>query len=132
MVHHLQERLSRAKVPPAVNQIELHPWCQQREVVAFCQTHGIAVIAYSPLTKGMKLGDPHLATVAREAHRTTAQVLLRWSLQKNFVSIPRSAKRERIIENAAIFDFALDAGQMAKLDSFNEEHHVTWDPRDEP
>jgi methylglyoxal/glyoxal reductase len=59
-------------------------------------------------------------------------VLLRWSLQKGFVTIPKSAKRRRIIENAAVFDFSLGAEQMAMLDSFNEEHHVTWAPRTEP
>jgi methylglyoxal/glyoxal reductase len=132
MVHHLEEILSRAKVLPAVNQIELHPWCQQREVVAFCNAHGIAVVAYSPLTKGMKLDDPGLTAMAREVQRTPAQVLLRWSLQRGFVTIPKSAKKERIIENAAIFDFSLGAEQMARLDSFNQEHHVTWDPRSEP
>jgi methylglyoxal/glyoxal reductase len=132
MVPHLEELLSAAKIPPAVNQIELHPWCQQRDVVALCQKHGIAVVAYSPLTKGMKLRDRHLATVAREAQRTPAQILLRWSLQKHFVTIPKSAKRERIVENASIFDFELSAEKMATLDHLDEERHVTWDPRGEP
>jgi len=131
MVHHLEELLRRAKIAPAVNQIELHPWCQQRDVVAFCQAHDIAVVAYSPLTKGAKLGDPRLATLARAARRTPAQVLLRWSLQKGFVTIPKSAKRERIVENATIFDFSLSPEQMTTLDGFNEERHVTWDPRRE-
>jgi diketogulonate reductase-like aldo/keto reductase len=132
MVHHLEEILNHAPVPPAVNQIELHPWCQQRDVVAFCGTHNIAVVAYSPLTKGVKLGDSGLTGLAREVRRTPAQVLLRWSLQAGFVTIPKSAKKERIIENAAIFDFALSVDQMMRLDSFNTEHHVTWDPRAEP
>jgi diketogulonate reductase-like aldo/keto reductase len=132
MVDHLEELLSHAKVPPAVNQIELHPWCQQRDVVAFCNAHDIAVVAYSPLTKGMKLGDAGLATIARELRRSPAQILLRWSLQKGFATIPKSAKQERIIENAGIFDFSLDAEQMARLDHLNQERHVTWDPRSEP
>jgi len=131
MVHHLEELLRHAKIPPAVNQIELHPWCQQRDVVTFCEAHGIAVVAYGPLTKGRKLRDAGLAAVAREVQRTPAQVLLRWSLQKRFITIPKSAKRERIIENAAIFDFALTKDQMAKLDRLNAEQHVIWDPRDE-
>jgi methylglyoxal/glyoxal reductase len=131
-VHHLEELLSRAKTPPAVNQIEVHPWCQQRDVVAFCEAHGIAVVAYSPLTKGMKLGDRRLSIVASEVRRTPAQVLLRWSLQRRFVAIPKSVKRERIIENAAIFEFSLSTEHMATLDRLNEEHHVTWDPRTEP
>jgi diketogulonate reductase-like aldo/keto reductase len=131
MVPHLEELLSHAKIPPTVNQIELHPWCQQRDVVAFCKARRIAIVAYSPLTKGRKLRDPHLAAIARTVQRTPAQVLLRWSLQKGFITIPKSAKRERIIENAAIFDFALSADHMAALDRLNEEQHVTWDPRDE-
>ena len=80
----------------------------------------------------MKLNDRRLATVARETRRTLAQVLLRWSLQKGFVAVPKSAKRRRIIENAAVFDFSLGPEQMVMLDSFNGEHHVTWDPRTEP
>jgi diketogulonate reductase-like aldo/keto reductase len=131
MVPHLEELLGAAAIPPAVNQIELHPWCQQRDVVAWCRAHEVAVVAYSPLTKGTRLKDPRLAAVAREAGRTPAQILLRWSLQCDFVTIPKSAKRERIRENAALFDFALDAAQMATLDGLNEERHVTWDPRGE-
>jgi diketogulonate reductase-like aldo/keto reductase len=131
MVRHLEELLAKCNSPPAVNQVELHPWCQQRDVVAFCEARDIAVVAYSPLTKGLRLRDPRLAAVAREVGRTPAQVLLRWSLQKGFVTIPKSARRERILENAAIFDFALGAEPMAALDGLNEERHVTWDPRDE-
>jgi diketogulonate reductase-like aldo/keto reductase len=131
MVGHLEELLRHAKVAPTVNQIELHPWCQQRDVVAFCKAHDIAIVAYSPLTKGMKLGDGGLAALARELGRSPAQVLLRWSLQRGFVTIPKSAKRERIVENAALFDFALDAKQMAALDDADAENHITWDPRGE-
>ena len=70
--------------------------------------------------------------MADEVRRSPAQVLLRWSLQKGFVTIPKSARKERIIENAAIFDFSLSAELMARLDSFDRDHHVTWDPRSEP
>jgi methylglyoxal/glyoxal reductase len=132
MVRHLEELLGDASIPPAVNQIELHPWCQQREVDAWCKAHGIAVVAYSPLTKGLLLKDKRLAAVAKSVGRTPAQVLLRWSLQKDFVTIPKSTKRERIVENAAIFDFTLGADAMKTLDDLDAERHVTWDPRDEP
>src|SRR5260221_2248510 len=81
MVHHLEELLGHAKVAPAANQIELHPWCQQRDVVAVCQAHDIAVVAYSPLTKGAKLGDPRLVALARALKRSAAHVLIRLSLQ---------------------------------------------------
>ncbi len=132
MVRHLEELLGHASVPPAVNQIELHPWCQQREVDAWCKARGIAVVAYSPLTKGLMLTDKRLAAVARSVGRTPAQVLLRWSLQKDFVTIPKSTRRERIVENAAIFEFTLGPEAMKSLDDLDEERHVTWDPRDEP
>ncbi|HLJ65259.1 MAG TPA: aldo/keto reductase [Stellaceae bacterium] len=130
-VSHLEALLADAKIPPAVNQIELHPWCQQRETVAFCQKHKIAITAYSPLTKGMRLDDRQLLACAREVGRTPAQILLRWSLQKGFITIPKSARRARIIENGAIFDFSLTPELMAMLDRLNEERHVTWDPRAE-
>ncbi|HUN46237.1 MAG TPA: aldo/keto reductase [Stellaceae bacterium] len=131
MVAHLEELLGDATIPPAVNQVELHPWCQQRDVVAFCAAQNIAVVAYSPLTKGMRLADASLAAIARDLGRSPAQILLRWSLQKGFVTIPKSAKKERIVENAAIFDFVLTDRQMAALDGLNEEDHITWDPRQE-
>jgi diketogulonate reductase-like aldo/keto reductase len=79
----------------------------------------------------MKLADKKLAAIAREAELSPAQVLVRWSLQKGFVSLPKSAKRERIVENAAVVDAALSTAHMAALDGFNAEDHITWDPRGE-
>jgi diketogulonate reductase-like aldo/keto reductase len=129
---HLEELLGEAKVAPAVNQIELHPFGQQRDTVAYCRTHGIAVTAYSPLTKGHKLDDPKLLAVAKAVGRSPAQVLIRWSLQRDFVVIPKSADRARIQENAQVFDFALTAAQMATLDALDRDEHITWDPTDAP
>ena len=129
---HLEEVLGHAKVAPAVNQIELHPFGQQRDTVACCREHGIAVTAYSPLTKGSRIDDPKLGAIAKAAGRTPAQVLIRWSLQRDFVVIPKSADRERIRQNAQVFDFALTKEQMAALDRLDTDWHCTWDPSDAP
>ena len=132
MVHHLEELLARATVVPAVNQIEVSPFLQQREVRDWCRAHGVVVEAYSPLTKGRRLDHPAVSEVARRAGRSSAQVLLRWCLQHDLVVLPKSTRPERIRENAALFDFALDAEAMARLDALEEGLVTGWDPRNEP
>jgi diketogulonate reductase-like aldo/keto reductase len=128
MVHHLNELASSAKVLPAVNQIELTPFLQRADTVAKCRDLGIVLEAYSPLTHGQRLGDPVLVDVARELHRTPAQVLLRWGLQRNFVILPKSVKPERIAENAAVFDFVLSGEQLQRMDALEEGLVTGWDP----
>jgi methylglyoxal/glyoxal reductase len=130
LVRHLDELLSLASVPPAVNQIELSPFLYRtrEETLRRCEEAGIAVEAYSPLTKGYRLNDPTLRAVAAEVRRTPAQVLIRWSLQKGFIVIPRSSSPARIAENAAVFDFALDDRQVAALDALDEGLTTGWDP----
>ena len=132
LVPHLREVLGHAKVAPHVNQIELSPFLQRRDTVALCREHGIVVEAYSPLTRGEKLGDPTVTSIARAAGRTPAQVLLRWSIQKGNVVLPKSIHRERIAENAALFDFALDDAAMARLDGLEEGLATGWDPDGAP
>ena len=131
LVPHLEELLGVAKVVPAVNQIELHPFLQHRDTRAFCKKHGIVVEAYSPLTHGMRLDHPVVVDVAKRVGRSPAQVLLRWGLQHGLVVLPKSTKEERIRENGALFDFALDEGNMAALDALEEGLATGWDPRKE-
>ncbi|MGE0790659.1 MAG: aldo/keto reductase [Sandaracinaceae bacterium] len=132
MVRHLDELEANAKVLPAVNQIELHPFCQQRDTVAWCRARDILVEAYSPLTKGKKLDDPTLAAIGRARGRTPAQILLRWSIQKGYVPLPKSADPSRIDENASVFDFALNEAEMSKLEALEQDLHTAWNPNDEP
>lgn len=132
MVHHLNELLRDAKVVPAVDQVEMNPFLPQRELQAFCASHGIRLEAYSPLTKGRRLGDPRLAAVARKHGKTPAQTLLRWCLQVGAVAIPKSVRPERLRENSEIFDFSLDAGDLRALDALDESLHTSWDPTREP
>ena len=132
MVPHLRELLGEAKVIPHVNQIELSPFLQRRDTCALCREHGIVVEAYCPLTQGQRLADPRLAAVARRVGRTPAQVLLRWSIEHGNVVLSRSVQRAHIAENAAVFDFALDALAMAELDALEEGLATAWDPAGAP
>jgi diketogulonate reductase-like aldo/keto reductase len=131
-VAHLTELIEKTGVVPAVNQVELHPYLYQKDLLAFCQAKKIQVEAYSPLTHGKKLGDPKLALVAERYERTPAQVLIRWGLQHDLVVIPKSSRPERIEENADVFDFELSVSDMRVLDSLNENLRTCWDPTDEP
>jgi diketogulonate reductase-like aldo/keto reductase len=129
LVPHLEELLVEAKVVPAVNQIEVHPFLQVRDTRAWCEAKGIVVEAYSPLTHGERLKDPVVTDVARRLGRTNAQVLLRWGVQHGMVVLPKSVREERIAENAKIFDFSLDADAMGRLDGLEAGHATGWDPR---
>jgi diketogulonate reductase-like aldo/keto reductase len=132
LVPHLRELLGEAKVVPHVNQIELTPFLQRRETRALCAEHGIVVEAYSPLTRGQRLDDPTVTAIARTVGRSPAQILLRWGIQHGHVILPKSIHRERIAENAAVFDFTLDARAMAQLDGLEEGLAIGWDPDGAP
>ena len=132
MVHHLEELLAVAEVFPTVNQIEVSPFLQQREVRSFCRDHGITIEAYSPLTKARRLDDPAVVAAAHRVGRSPAQVLLRWCVQHDMVVLPKSVRPERVVENAALFDFELPAEEMARLDGLEEGLVTGWDPRSQP
>ncbi|KAK7422381.1 hypothetical protein QQX98_001660 [Neonectria punicea] len=120
-VRHLEEMREYATAwPPSVNQLELHPWCQQRDLVSYCESHGIVIQAYSPLATGARLDDATLGAVANKHGKTPAQVLLRYALQKNWVPLPKSAQADRIRENADVFGFVLDEEDMTRLDALDE------------
>ena len=124
-IRHLTELLANSETIPAVNQVELHPYLYQRELLDFCQKKNIVIEAYSPLTHGERLNDAKLVAIARKyangsigkssqsaGSKSPAQILIRWALQHGVVVIPKSAKRERIIEDADVFDFAISAEDM--------------------
>ncbi|KAH7267412.1 NADP-dependent oxidoreductase domain-containing protein [Fusarium redolens] len=120
-VRHLEELKDYAtEWPPSANQIELHPWCQQRDVVTYCQDNGIVIEAYSPLATGTRLNDPEVQRVASKHNKTPAKILIRYSLQKGWIPLPKSSKPDRIQENIMVFDFALDQDDMKALDGLDE------------
>lgn len=132
MIHHLKELLAKCKIPPAVNQVEMHPWLYQKELAEFCHKQKILLQAYSPLAHAQKWDDQRLLEVAQNLGKTPAQVLIRWSLQKGFIPLPKSGKKERIIENFAVWDFEIPENFVQILDSLNENFHTCWDPTHEP
>jgi len=132
LVPHLEELLAHAKVVPHVDQIELTPFLQRRDTRALCAKHGIVVEAYSPLTRGARLSDPVVVDVARALGKTPAQILLRWGIQHGHVVLPKSIRRERIAENAALFDFELAPAAMARLDGLEAGLATGWDPATQP
>ena len=127
-VHHLEELLENCKIPPVVNQIELHPFFFRKGIVDFCSANGIVVQAYSPLAKGERVNDKTIKKISNEIGKTPAQVLLRWALTKVPVILPKSSKESRQAENAALeFDFT--AEQLKVLDSLSAaDGSCTWDP----
>jgi diketogulonate reductase-like aldo/keto reductase len=131
-IRHLEELLAGARVPPSVNQVELHPFLLQRELLAFCSAHRIQVEAYAPLVKARRMSHPVLKRVAEKHRKTPAQVLVRWSLEHGLVVIPKSVQPERIRENADVFGFALDAEDLAALDGLDAGFRTSWDPTDVP
>jgi len=129
---HLAGLAHESATIPSVNQIELSPFLQQKDAVAYCRRKGIQVEAYSPLTRGRRLKDPAIATIAADLGRTPAQVLIRWSLQNGFVTIPKSVTPGRIKSNADVFDWELSPGNLKVLNGLNEDMHFDWDPTDVP
>lgn len=102
------------------NEFQLHPWCQQREVVDYCKKNGIAVEAYCPLVRNQKAEDPTLKGIADKHSKSTAQILLRYSLQKGWVPLPKSDNPGRIASNADLYDFELGDDDMKALDGLDQ------------
>lgn len=129
-VHHLEELLKDCEIKPMVNQVEYHPHLTQKELLAFCQKEGIQLEAWSPLKQGQILTEPVIADIAAKYGKSPAQIVLRWDLQSKVVTIPKSIKEQRIIENANIFDFELTAEDMKNIDGLNKDERVGPDPDD--
>jgi diketogulonate reductase-like aldo/keto reductase len=129
-VTHLEALKHSGRPLPQVNQIELHPWCQQRDILDWCHKNGVVIVGYSPLAKAQKLADPLVVELSKKYNKTPAQILIRWSLQKEAVTIPKSNKPQRIDENANVFDFELSAEDMQRLDDAgkNVKEVTGWDP----
>ncbi len=132
---HLQELLDNCTVPPAVNQIELHPYCfgdERQKTVELCQEKEIIVQCYSPLVRARKFDHPELMALAKKYEKTGAQILVRWALQMGFSVIPKSVKQHRIQENGDVFDFEISGLDMEQLNGFNVDELVCWDPSKTP
>ena len=127
-VHHLENLMKEADIKPMINQVEFHPRLTQKEIQTFCREQGIQMEAWSPLMQGQLLDQPVIKEIANKYNKSTAQVILRWDLQNGVVTIPKSTKEHRIIENADIFDFELTKAEMEQIDVLNQNHRVGPDP----
>ncbi|MCL6615739.1 MAG: aldo/keto reductase [Anoxybacillus ayderensis] len=128
-IHHLEHILADCEIKPMVNQVEFHPRLTQKELLAFCKQHQIQLEAWSPLMRGGELlNEPTLVDIAQKYEKTPAQVILRWDLQHEVVTIPKSVTPQRIAQNANIFDFTLTKEEMDAIDALNENRRIGPDP----
>lgn len=128
LIHHLEDILSAGTIIPAVNQVEFHPQLQSPELHAFCKNHAIQLEAWAPLMQGQGLNHPVILELAAKHNKMPAQILIRWDLQKEVVSIPKSTTKEHIHANFDVFDFQLDDADMAQIAAMDQNRRIGADP----
>lgn len=126
--HHLEDLLSEAQIVPMVNQMEFHPYLVQQELLDFCKKHKIQYEAWSPMMQGKIFEMDEFKQLAQKYNKTIAQIVLRWDIQKGVVTIPKSSKKERIIANSQIFDFAISKEDMLIIDRLHKGQRFGPDP----
>ncbi|XP_064862005.1 uncharacterized oxidoreductase ZK1290.5 isoform X1 [Oncorhynchus nerka] len=129
LVSHLKELKEDCSVVPHVNQVEYHPFQQPEELVEYCRQEGIVFEGYCPLAKGQALSHPTILQLAHKYARTPSQICIRWSVQNGVVTIPKSTKNERILENCQVFGFSLsveDVDRVRRLHSDMKLIHLSW------
>lgn len=132
--HHLNNLLESARIMPMVNQLEIHPYYQQQSTVKFCQDKGIIVESWGPLMRGKAFKDPKLIELAQRNNISVAQLCIRYCLDRNIVTLQKSSKFERMIDNARVFGYHLDEytmNEIAKLDTdwcytFHPDRNEEW------
>lgn len=128
-IEHLEKIFAECEVVPVVNQVECHPYLQQKELKEFCAKHNIYIEAYSPLMNGRDvLNDEVITNIAEKHNKTAAQVILRWHLQNNTIVIPKSVTPSRIEENFNVFDFKLTDEDMEKISTLDRNVRINNDP----
>jgi diketogulonate reductase-like aldo/keto reductase len=131
-IRHLEHLLKNCEVRPAINQVELHVFLQQPELVEYCRKESIVVEAYSPLAHGQGIDDPELVRIGKKYGKTPTQIMLRWCIEIGTVPLPKSTHQERIKENIDVFDFKLDTTDMADIKKLNKNLRTCWDPTHTP
>lgn len=126
-IHHLETLKQDSDTIPAVNQVEFHPLLNQQKLLQYCKSEGIQLEAWTPIMKG-NLNLPVITELAKKHGKTPAQIVLRWDIQHEIVTIPKSVHQERIIENANIFDFSLTQEDMNRIDQMNLDQRFGPDP----
>ena len=129
---HLDEILEICEIVPAVNQVEMNPFLAQKTISEYCSSKNIHITGFCPLARTEKSKDPAIIDLANECGKTWAQVMIRWSLQKQITTIPKSVNPQRIRENSDVFDFELNEKQMQRLDDLDQGFRLRPDPMDLP
>ncbi|KAL6899023.1 NADP-dependent oxidoreductase domain-containing protein [Trichoderma evansii] len=122
---HIENLIENARVVPAVNQVEVHPFCQREALIDLCDKYGIKIEAYSPLARGNKLEDPTINAIAKKYGRTPAQILLNWNAARGNVVLPKSLTPARIESNLQSFDFDLSEEDIETINALGTENYVT-------
>jgi len=130
LVHHLETLLPQVEIVPTVDQVEWHPWLQLPDLYQFTREKKIQLEAWGPLIQGQGGSIPVVVEIAKKYDKSWAQVLIRWELQREVVTIPKSNTPSRIMENADVFDFELSAQDMAAINALDEHKRVAADPDD--
>ncbi|KKY30358.1 putative aldo-keto reductase family 1 member e1 [Diaporthe ampelina] len=132
-VRHIEELIaSNPKVHPVINQIEVHPFNTQIPIRETCAKHNIKVEAYAPLARAMRMKHPKIVSLAKAYNCTPAQLFVRWSLQNNMITLPKSVKKERLIENVDVNGFEISDDDVAVMEQLDEGLVTDWDPTDAP
>jgi diketogulonate reductase-like aldo/keto reductase len=127
-IKHLEDMKNYASITPAINQVELHLFLQQPELIEYCKSEGIVIEAYSPLAHAQALDNEVIAGIAQKHGKSYAQVMLRWLIEQDLVILPKSVTPSRIKENIDVFNFKLDEEDQAALKGLNQNMHTCWDP----
>ncbi|HOB16092.1 MAG TPA: aldo/keto reductase [Defluviitoga sp.] len=130
LINHLKDVMDKCEIVPMVNQIEFHPHLIQWDLLNFCKSNKIQVEAWSPLMRGKVNEIPEIVNIAKKYNKTPAQIVLRWDLQHEVITIPKSVRKERIKENSDIFDFELSVSDMKIIDSLDQNKRYGADPND--
>lgn len=117
---------SKPRIPPVVNQIEVHPFNTRTDIREACVRHGIVVEAYAPLARAMRMRHPKIVELAKKYSCSPAQLLVRWSLQHGLVPLPKSVRQQRIVENADVGGFAISEEDMEAMDGLDEYLVTDW------
>jgi len=127
-IKHLNELLSLSEIVPAVNQVEFNPFLYQKELYDFCRQYSIQIVAYTPIVRNRKSNNILLQELSKKYNKTPAQLMIRWCLQHKLPVIPRSSNRQRIIENADVFDFEISDEDMQRMNGLNEGYRTSANP----
>ncbi|KAJ9144537.1 Aldo/keto reductase [Pleurostoma richardsiae] len=132
-VKHIEELMaSKPRVHPVINQIEVHPFNTQTAIRETCAKHNIVVEAYAPLARGMRMKHPTIVSLSKKYGCSPAQLFVRWSLQHGMVTLPKSSKKQRLIDNANVGWFEISKEDLDTMDGLDEKLVTDWDPTDAP